>query len=356
MTAAAQLLFLDTPAHAAISQAVDVARIDHSTRRFDKLVNAVLRKIAVDGKAALALGGGVRLDLPAWLWQRWTKTYGEATAQAMAAASLSEAPLDLSVKGDPAVWAAALTGVVLPTGTVRVREAGRIEDLPGYAEGAWWVQDAAAALPMRLLGDVAGQRVADLCAAPGGKTAQLAVAGADVVSVDTSAKQLERLALNMQRLGLTSHVVEADAAEWASRPENAAAFDAVLLDAPCSATGTIRRHPDLMHIKRDSDIGRLAERQASLLTAAARLVRPGGRIVYATCSLEPEEGEHIVEACLAREPGLCLGRIDAATCGLPEAFVTSGGSLRTLPHFSLGADPGMVGLDGFFAARIDKLR
>ncbi len=351
-TTAAQLLFLDTPPHAAISQAVEIARIDHTSRRFDKLVNAVLRKVSTEGQAILATLDGVRLDTPEWLWQRWTAHYGETTARMMAAASLSEAALDLSVKNDPAHWAAELTGIVMPTGTVRVREAGRIEDLPGYADGAWWVQDAAAALPVRLFGNVAGQRVADLCAAPGGKTAQLAAAGANVVAVESSAKRLQRLAANLTRLKLTAETITADAAEWSLMADNAGAFDAVLLDAPCSATGTIRRHPDLLRAKAETEVQRMSQRQRELLAAAAHVVRPGGTLVYATCSLEPEEGEQVIAAFLAANPAFEISRLDAAVLGLPHEIITAEGHLRTLPQHALGPEPAMAGMDGFFAARL----
>jgi 16S rRNA (cytosine967-C5)-methyltransferase len=350
-TAAAQLVHLDTPPHAAISQAVDICRIDHTARRYDRLANAVLRRVAHEGKAIIAGLDTVQMDLPRWLFQRWVAAYGDATARLMGAASLTEAPLDVSVKSDAHGWAEKLAGVALPTGTVRVREAGRIEDLPGFADGQWWVQDAAAALPVRLLDDVAGKRVADLCAAPGGKAAQLATGGAQVVSVDASPKRNVRLKDNMTRLGLTTEIVTADVAAFAA--DHAGQFDAVLLDAPCSATGTIRRHPDLLHTKQEGDIPNLAVRQREMLTAAMGLLKPGGRLVYATCSLEPDEGEAVVDAVLAAQPAMHLVPVTPAA-GIPAQLLTPRGHLRTLPHLALGDDPVAVGMDGFFAVVLER--
>jgi 16S rRNA (cytosine967-C5)-methyltransferase len=352
ITGAAQLLLLDTPAHAAISLSVDLAHIDHSSRRYAKLVNAILRRIAVDGKAHYASLEAKR-DCPPWLWARWVKTYGEDVTRQMFEASLLEPPLDLTVKADAATWAQTLTGVELPTGSVRIREAGRIEDLPGFAEGAWWVQDAAAALPARLLKVQPGERVADLCAAPGGKTAQLAAAGGTVVAVDASTKRMSRLEANMRRLGFAVETVIGDVEAFADAAGRAGSFDAVLVDAPCSATGTIRRHPDLLHVKREADLAGHAERQLRLLLAAARLVKPGGRIVYATCSLEPEEGEGVVDAFLVAETGFHRDVLTSQDT-MVAPFVTAQGDLRTLPHQSVGPDPVMVGLDGFYAARLRR--
>jgi 16S rRNA (cytosine967-C5)-methyltransferase len=353
-TTVAQLIFLNTPPHAALSQAVDIVRLDHNARRFDKLANAVLRRISEQGKDIVASLDGVRLDIPDWLWQRWAYHYGEVEARAIAAASLAEPALDLTVKSDPGGWAEQLSGVALPSGAVRVREAGRVDELPGFDDGEWWVQDAAAALPARMLGDVKDLKVADLCAAPGGKTAQLALGGADVVAVDASAKRHERLQGNMARLGLGASYVKADAAEWSRLPANAAAFDAVLVDAPCSATGTIRRHPDLLRNKAETEVMRLATRQSDLIAAAASLVKSGGLMVYATCSLEPEEGEGIVTKFLAANDTFSLEPITATDLGVPEALVTPSGMLRTKPNLSLGPDPVMVGMDGFFAARLRR--
>lgn len=350
LSGAAQLLLLATPPHAAISLAVEQCRLDRDAHRFDRLVNAVLRRCAERGAGLLAQQDGASANVPPWLLRRWQATFGEPLAHDIALASLREAPLDLTTK-DPTqaeAWAATLGGRVLPTGSVRLDGHGRVEDLAGYEDGAWWVQDAAAALPARLLGDVAGLDVADLCAAPGGKTAQLAAAGARVTAVDTSHKRLRRVSENLKRLQLEAMTVTADAATW----EPGVTFDKVLLDAPCSATGTIRRHPDILHLKRESDIGVLARLQGTLLERAATLVKPGGMLVYCSCSLEAEEGAAHVEAFLAAHGGFRRMPITAGEGGVDAAWLTPAGDLRTLPqHMALDL-PELSGMDGFFAARL----
>jgi 16S rRNA (cytosine967-C5)-methyltransferase len=313
------------------------------------LVNAVLRKLARDGKGELAALDTVSLDTPDWLMQRWTAHYGEATARAIAAAHAQEPALDLTIKQDAATWAATLAGRVLPTGTVRTLASGPIPQLAGYDDGAWWVQDAAAALPARLLGDVRGKSVADLCAAPGGKTAQLALAGAQVTAVDRSAPRLERLRQNLSRLQLSADIVKADAAAWQSGQ-----FDAVLVDAPCSSTGTIRRHPDIPWLKSPADLAKLTALQSRLLDRAAAQLKPGGTLVYCTCSLEREEGEDQIAALLARDSGLHRSPIDPAEVAGNAELLTAEGELRTLPCHWPDPDPRMAGLDGFYAARIAK--
>ncbi len=340
---AAQVLFLDVPDHAAVDTAVRLAGSDRALRPMSGLVNAVLRRVARESDAILR-DEDVFRDTPDWLHQRWRAHYG-AEAGAIAAAHRSSASVDLTVKADAEGWAERLGGLVLPTGSVRLLARTAIRDLDGYAEGAWWVQDAAAALPARLLKPAAGERIADLCAAPGGKTAQLAAAGADVLAVDRSAKRLKRLEENLARLGLKAETRAIDATAL-----DGESFDAILLDAPCSATGTIRRHPDVAWTKSAADLGKLADLQRRLLEAAARLVRPGGRLVYCTCSLEPEEGEDQAEAFLARHPG--FERVPVRPEEIPlEGVVTGSGDLRTLPsHLPLG-DAARSGLDGFFAAR-----
>lgn len=348
--AAAQLLALDTPPHAAISLAVDQTRLDRKGRRFDKLTNAVLRRVATSGNDILAGLDPVLANVPSWLRERWTAAYGAELAHDIAAASLREAALDLSVKADPAKWAERLGGLVLPTGSVRLARAGRIEDLEGFADGAWWVQDAAAALPARLFGSVAGRDVADLCAAPGGKTAELAAAGAKVTAVDQSPARLTRLTENLKRLALEADVVAADIMAW----EPGRQFDAVLLDAPCSATGTIRRHPDILHLKRKDDTRERTELQRRLLAKAASLVKPGGHLVYCVCSLEPEEGPGVVADFLAKAEAFERAPVAPGEAGIEEAWLTPDGDLRTLPcHLSL-SDPALSGLDGFFAARLRR--
>ena len=350
LAGAAQLLFLDTPPHAAIGLAVEQAKADPNARRFDKLVNAVLRRVADGGRAALEPLDAVALNVPAWLLQGWVKTYGSDLARRIAAASLEEPPLDVTVKGDPAEWAAKLQGVPLPTGSVRILQAGRVTDLPGFDDGSWWVQDAAAALPARLLGPKPGQRLADLCAAPGGKTAELAAAGAHVTAVDISAARMRRVKDNLDRLHLDAEFVTADILSW----QPAAPFDAVLLDAPCSATGTIRRHPDILHVRQSRGFEKFIDLQGKLLTRAAVLVRPGGLLMYCTCSLEPEEGEHqIVRFLTSRDDFERVPITGSEIGGLTDA-ITSDGELRTLPCHHFPGDEAGLGLDGFYAARLRR--
>jgi 16S rRNA (cytosine967-C5)-methyltransferase len=307
-------------------------------------VNAVLRRVAEAGPAALEGLDADRLDTPPWLWTAWHAAYGPAAVRAIAAAHRAggEAPLDLSLA--PGAEAPP-GGEALPTpGTLRFPAGTRVTELPGFAEGGFWVQDAAAALPARLLGVRPGERVADLCAAPGGKTAQLAAAGARVAAVERDPKRAARLRENLARLRLEAEVVEADAAAWS--PPGGPRFDAVLLDAPCTATGTIRRHPDIPHLKRPRDVPQMAEAQRGLLAAAARLLAPGtGRLVFATCSLQPEEGEAHLAAAAAL--GLAVDPVRAEEVPGLEAALTPAGTLRTRPD--LWAERG--GMDGFFVAR-----
>ena len=347
---AAQILLLQTPDHAAVDMSVRLVQADRRAKHFAGLVNAVLRRVARDGVQQLAGIDTPLLDTPDWLMARWVKNYGADTARAIAVANRHEPALDLSVKGDPAGWAEKLGGRVVPTGSVRAEVHGPVPSLPGYADGAWWVQDAAAALPARLLGDVAGRSVADLCAAPGGKTAQLAAAGALVTAVDRAPKRLERLQQNLLRLGLAADIVTADVTAWRGGP-----FDAVLLDAPCSSTGTIRRHPDIPWLKRESDIVALADLQRRLLASAFECVKPEGVLVYCICSLEPEEGIDVVREFLAREPRAVRRPIAGdEVCGQDD-WLTPDGDLRTLPCHWPDADSRMAGLDGFFAARLSRI-
>jgi len=345
---AAQILWLEVPDHAAVDLSVRLAQGDRRAARYAGLVNAVLRRVAQNRESLLA--ETVARDTPDWLLQRWTKTYGKDVARAIAEANGHEPALDLTVKNSPEIWAEHLRGRVLPTGTVRTIAQGAISLLPGYSEGAWWVQDAAASLPARLLGDVQGLNVVDLCAAPGGKTAQLVCAGANVTAVDRSPNRLARLRENLTRLSLRAETVAADALEW--HPE--LSFDAVLLDAPCSSTGTIRRHPDVPWLKSATDLTLLTSLQQRLLDRAIGLLKPGGTLVYCVCSLEPEEGEQQIEALLARNPELARRPITPAdVCGQAE-FVSADGDLRTLPQYLPDPDPHWGGLDGFFAARLTR--
>ncbi len=346
---AAQILWLDVPDHAAVDLAVRIAQADRRAAHFSGLVNAVLRRVAREGAQYLAAIDSVDLDTPAWLMARWVRGYGAATARAIAAANGREPALDLTVKSDAETWAARLGGRVLPTGSVRSIAHGPVSLLPGFAEGAWWIQDAAAALPARLLGDVRGLSVADLCAAPGGKTAQLAQAGARVTAVDRSAPRLVRLRENLTRLGLAAEIVAADVIEWSGGP-----FDAVLLDAPCSSTGTIRRHPDIPWLKREADIAALAGLQERLLQRAIGLLKPGGTLVYCTCSLEAEEGADLIAGLLQRETSLRRRPIAPAEVNGLAEFLTADGDLRTLPCQLPDSEPRLAGLDGFYAVRLQR--
>ena len=346
LVTAAQVVFLDVPDHAAVNSCVQAVRLDPAAAPFASLANAVARNLARHREDE-ADAQDPFIDVPAWLSTRWRKTWGEAAAAAIALAHRSEAPLDVTVKSDGAGWAERLDGDLLPSGSIRLRVHTPVPDLPGYADGEWWVQDAAAALPARLLKAEAGERVADLCAAPGGKAAQLCATGASVVAVDRSAERLKRFALNLERLGYTADAKVADAAAFQAAP-----FDAVLLDAPCSATGTMRRHPDVGWTKRASDIPVLAALQAKMLDRAASLVKPGGRLVYCVCSIEPEEGEAQIAALLRRNPDLLRSPIGAEEIGGLSDSLTALGELRTLPHHPASLDPRIVGLDGFYAARL----
>lgn len=347
LTGAAQILFLDVPDHAAVSLAVDLARADRNARPFAPLVNGVLRNLSRSKDDIAAALSDPLLDTPDWLRQRRIADWGEEAARAMAEAERIEPSLDITARSDAANWAGTLGGRLLPTGTIRLIAHGAVTDMPGFAEGAWWVQDAAAALPAHLIAAQPDERVADLCAAPGGKTAQLAAAGADVTAVDRSAPRLRRLTANLERLHLSAHTVAADAAAFEAEP-----FDAVLLDAPCSATGTLRRHPDVGWLKGEEDVAKLAALQGRLLDAAADLLKPGGRLVYSTCSLERAEGEEQIAALLERRSDLLRDPIRPEELpGLSEA-ITAKGELRTFPYHLPDEVARLGGLDGFFAARL----
>lgn len=340
---AAQLLLLGVPDHAAVAETVALA--DGPAGRYKGLVNAVLRRLARERETFLALDRA-RLSTPDWLWAGWVAAYGEATARAVAEAHQNEPALDLSARDDPAALAARLNATLLPGGSLRLAQAGRVEALPRYEDGAWWVQDAAAALPARLLAPTPGAPVLDLCAAPGGKTAQLAAMGATVTAVDQAAGRLDRLRGNLARLRLAVRIVQADVATW--RPEQPAPF--VLLDAPCSATGTLRRNPDVALHRTPQDLDALAALQARLLRAAVAMTAPGGTLVYCTCSLEPREGEAQIAALLAE--GAPAERLPIRSAEVPglDLAITAAGDLRTLPSLW----PGQGGLDGFFIARLRR--
>ena len=347
---AAQIFWMDVPDHAAVDLSVRLVQADRRAAKYAGLINAVLRRCARDGAAMIAEAGVTR-DVPSWLMSRWSANYGEVTARAIAEAISHEPYLDLSVKADPDYWATRLHGATLPTGTVRTLLQGSVPMLPGFSEGQWWVQDAAAALPARLFDDLKGRRIADFCAAPGGKTAQLIHGGADVIALDRSPARLGRLRDNLARLQLSANTLCADAAEWDGAGEP---FDGVLVDAPCASTGTIRRHPDVAWLKQETDIGAMATLQGRLLQNAASLLKPGGTLVYCTCSLEPEEGPQAIAKLLASGSELRRAPIDAAEVAGMSELITPDGDLRTLPCHFPNSDPRLGGLDGFYAARLIK--
>lgn len=346
--AACELVFLGAPAYAVINSSVALARAEAALAGHAGLINAVLRRIARECPNAetAAREAPQSLNTPAWLARRWQATFGAERAAEIAAAHVLEPAIDLTLRNPGEEWAHVLRATRLPTGSLRRAAGGRIETWPGYAEGAWWIQDAAAALPARLLMAGRGDDVLDLCAAPGGKTAQLAATGARVLAVDRDGKRLARLAPALNRLGLWAATLEADIGEW--QPPHA--FGKILLDAPCSATGTLRRHPDIAYLKRESDIAPLAASQQILLERAFGFLARGGTLVYAVCSLEPEEGEARVDAFLAATPDAKRLPISADLFPGLASFVTAAGDLRTSPD----QWPEWGGLDGFYAARLTK--
>ncbi|MEI9990417.1 MAG: transcription antitermination factor NusB [Rhizomicrobium sp.] len=336
---ACELLFLDVPAHAAVDAANRLAQADAKAVHFKSLINAVLRRVSREGKALVVAQDAARLNTPDWLWQRWCDAYGEATARAIADAHLSRAPIDIVLKSADV---AAPGGDPVFDNVRRLTESGRVESLPGFADGNWWVQDAAATLPARLFGDVRGQTVIDLCAAPGGKTMQLAAAGAHVIAVEREAARLERIRENLARTRLDATLVQADVRDF--RPDAPAPF--VLLDAPCTATGTIRRHPELPWIKSASDISLCEQGATELLDAAAQMVAPGGLLVFAVCSLEPEEGVEQVQHFLERDARFARVPVNPSDVFGRAELISPEGDLRTLPCH---------GMDGFYAARLRRI-
>jgi 16S rRNA (cytosine967-C5)-methyltransferase len=346
---AAQILWMDVPDHAAVDLSVRMVQSDRRAAKYAGLVNAVLRRCAREGQPLIDEVAAQTLDIPPWLMARWTVHYGGTAAKEMAVALSHEPSLDLTVKSEADAWATRLHGEVLPTGSVRTLLQGSVTMLPGFDDGQWWVQDAAAALPARLFGDLKGKRIVDLCAAPGGKTAQLVQGGAQVTAIDRSPNRVARLRENLARLSLEAETVVVDGTEYPGE-----GFDGVLLDAPCSSTGTIRRHPDVAWLKQDSDIVMLTALQRRLLQKAASILKPGGTLVYCTCSLEPEEGEQAIADLLAKDSSMRRAPADASeVAGLAE-IVTPEGDLRTLPSHLPHADPRLGGLDGFYAARLIK--
>ena len=340
-----ELLFLNVAPHAAVDAANRLAQADNKAVHFKSLINAVLRRVAREGAGLLASQDAARLNTPDWLWSRWCETYGEDVTRKLAAAHAVPAPLDLVLKRETA--RDHLKGDVLFDAVMRLAQPARLEQLPGFREGEWWIQDAAATLPARLLGDVSGQTVIDLCAAPGGKTMQLAARGANVIAVERDAERCIRLSANLRRTHLSATLVEKDTRDFA--PDTRAPF--VLLDAPCTATGTIRRHPDLPWNKNASDVTYCAQTAAEVLAVAADMVADGGLLVFAVCSLEREEGSEQIEDFLRRRKDFVREPVTSDDVfGHPE-WISAPGDLRTMP-FHLAEQGGM---DGFFAARLRRL-
>lgn len=337
-----QLIWLKTPAHAAVHAMVDTT-FEMNHEHMKGLVNVVLKRVAKEGDAIIEAQDAAKINVPDWLFETWSKVYGQDVTRAITAPKEEVPPLDITVKSNAEEWAEKLGGTVLSTGSVRISEAGRVDVLPGFDEGQWWVQDAAAALPAKLAGDVTGKTVFDLCAAPGGKTAQFAAAGAKVIAVDQSKRRLQLLQSNMERLKLHAELIESDILKW--KPE--AVPDVILLDAPCSATGTLRRHPEVLWHKKKEDVAELALLQKRMLNRVSGWLEKGGKLIYCVCSLQPEEGEQQIESFLSAHPDFVIKPI----LSVPAEFVNAQGALRTLP--SQFADIG--GLDGFYAVVLERI-
>jgi len=343
-TGAAQILFLDTPAYAAVNGSVALLRRSKKTAHMAGMANAVLRRVTEQGPDLLAKTSTLD-NIPKWLLTSWTENYGADASQKIADMLIKEPPLDLTTQPD----IAGPDGEILPGGTVRLAKAGDVRALSGYQEGNWWVQDISAALPVRLLGDIKGKRILDMCAAPGGKTLQLAAAGANVTALDKNQERLERVKENLERTGLIADIAVGDGVKWRD-PQNTAGggFDIVILDAPCTATGTFRRRPDVLHNKKPQDIDSLSRIQEKLLLAAARHVAPGGTLIYCTCSLQKREGEEQITKFMQNRTDFQLNSLlGMEDLGVSEA-VTAEGMIRVLPHFM--HDKG--GMDGFFVASL----
>ncbi|WP_199628015.1 RsmB/NOP family class I SAM-dependent RNA methyltransferase [Rhizobium sp. OAE497] len=348
---AAQILYLDVPDHSAVDLAVEQANNDPRNRRFAKLVNAILRRLGREKEAVLASVADVPA-MPDWFLARLSKAYGRQAALAISDSQLEPAAIDLTVKADAAAWAERLNGAVLPTGGVRLAAFdGSIPSLEGFEDGAWWVQDAAASIPAKLFGDLTGKRVADLCAAPGGKTAQLILAGGKVTAIDQSENRLKRLRSNLARLGLEAETLVTDLTKF--QPEEG--FDAILLDAPCSSTGTTRRHPDVLWTKGPEEIEKLAGVQERLLRHALAFLKPDGVIVFSNCSLDPTEGEDVIARVLADVPGIARVPIEAASWPGLEQAISPLGDFRTTPVMLPMPDGIASGLDGFYAAVLRRV-
>lgn len=342
--AAAQILFLEVPDHSAVDLAVEQARRDPRSARFANLVNALLRRLGREKETVLAAVSATVPVFPAWFQGRLEAVYGADAARAIGEACLTPAPVDLTVKGDPEHWAGVLGGTVTPTGSVRLAAFdGSITELAGFSEGQWWVQDAAAAIPARLFGNLHGKSAADLCAAPGGKTAQLVMAGGHITAVEQSASRMKRLKGNLARLGLTAEFLQSKLEDLPSEPR----YDAILLDAPCSSTGTIRRHPDVYWTKDATDVAKLAGLQGRLLRHAFAMLKPRGTLVFSNCSLDPSEGEELVEAFLAENDKAARLPVRAEDWPGLAAAIDAKGDIRTTPAM-------LGGMDGFYASVLTR--
>lgn len=346
----AQLCFMAAANYAAVDTAVELAEQKGLSRQ-KGFVNAVLREITRHYQMWLPKQDEVRLNTPDWLMKLWIEDYGLRTAAEIAQANLSEAAIDITVK-DPSnldLWAEKLDCSILPTGSLRRRESGNVTSFEGFDDGLWWVQDVSAALPAKLMGDFSGQQIIDMCAAPGGKTAQMAAMGANVKAIDRSTARLKRLDFNIQRLGLTDYVeIEvSDSAAWQAKE----AVPYILLDAPCSATGTIRRHPDVPYLKSEDDVTRLCDIQRRILLNACNQLMVGGVLIYCTCSLQKIEGEQQIQWVLSENPSMRRIAIQSEEVDGLDEILTEQGDVRILP-FHLATHGGM---DGFYIARLTKV-
>ena len=347
-----QICFMNVPDHAAVDTAVRLTETIGMEKQ-KGFINGVLRTITRIGQEWLTRQDEGRLNTPEWLLKTWIDDYGLGIAAQIAQAHLSEAPLDISIKDDDSriYWSSKFQATELPTGTLRKNAGGNVTELEGFEEGVWWVQDASAAIPARLFGDIKGRTILDMCAAPGGKTAQLVDFGANVIALDRSPKRMKKMEQNLKRLQYTDKVkiIISDGAHW--KPAEAdKIFSHILLDAPCSATGTIRRHPDVLHLKQPQDMERLTHIQSAILQNAFDILSPGGMIVYCTCSLQKAEGEHQISQFLANNPDASRIPITKEELGGYEEPITSEGDLRILPFHNAA----LGGMDGFYIARITK--
>ncbi|MBR1946081.1 MAG: RsmB/NOP family class I SAM-dependent RNA methyltransferase [Alphaproteobacteria bacterium] len=340
---AAQLVFLDTPAHAAVSTGVSLIKNSRKYSGFSGLANAVLRRIAKEGKKIAEKQNTARLNIPAWLFEKWVKEYGQQNAEKIANTGLREAPLDFSIKADSEIWSDRLEAILMPTGSLRREKQASVPQLPGYEEGAWWIQDLSAAVPARLFHSLKGKKAADICAAPGGKTAQMILAGAEVTAIDISENRIKRLKENLDRLHFSAKTICTDMREWNKNEK----FDIVLLDAPCSATGTLRRHPDVVWHRTLQDISRLQITQKQLLETAVQMMTDDAEMVYCVCSILPEEGRGLIDNAV--RSGL-VERIPLEPSEVPKEMITKDGDLLILPFFYETSG----GCDGFYAARLRK--